>query len=368
MDGSLHIDFEMIYRQGPAVRAELRMSFEDPQIWVLFGRSGSGKTTILRALAGLERPQKGEIRAGPQIWLNSNAGVFVPPKDRNVGFLHQDYALFPHMTVDDNIAYGLHARGMKNCAARVGRLKSILQIDELGQRYPGQISGGQKQRVALARALAPQPCLLLLDEPLSALDGPARGQVRSELRSWLKQLGILTVVVTHDRAEAMTLGDKIIVQEEGEIRQVGSVDEVFRRPADLPTARCLGVENLVSVRVVSSSAGRTVVAVGDTQLVSTSPPPADERQIWAAIRAEAIRLASHETVEDQANLIDAQVTGVYPEGAVTRVTLGGEPSLVCSVLARSSLSRGQMVRAVIPAEEVHLVGRPVPVEPIKKPG
>ncbi|MBA2661009.1 MAG: ABC transporter ATP-binding protein [Bradymonadaceae bacterium] len=352
MDNALLIDFAMAYHHGPTIQAKLAIEPSADKIWVLFGRSGSGKTTLLRALAGLERPQTGTIRFGQARWLDAATKTFVRPQARNVGFLHQHYALFPHMSVDENIVYGLRARGIQAPASRLAELKAMLQIGELGARFPGQISGGQRQRVALARALAPNPGLLLLDEPLSALDAAVRAQVRRELREALQQLDILTLIVTHDRAEAMTLGDNIIVQDESGILQLGPIGEVFGRPRDLATARCLGVENLLAGQIVEANTQTTTVQLGKTQLVAKSVSNSLSRDVWVVIRAEYVCLAPDTATE---NCFEAPVVAVHPEGALTRVVLGGDLGLVMVVLASTGVCEGDMVRVAIAKEAIHLV-------------
>ena len=204
----------------------------DKEFLALLGPSGSGKTTLLRVLAGLERPDAGEVRFGGEDFLS------LPVRRRRVGMVFQHYALFRHMTVAQNIAFGLNVRPRKERPAksevddRVADLLSLVQLDDLGKRYPAQLSGGQRQRVALARALAIEPKMLLLDEPFGALDA----QVRRELRRWLRDLhdraGVTTVFVTHDQEEALDLADRVAIMRDGELIQLGAPNEVYENPAD----------------------------------------------------------------------------------------------------------------------------------------
>jgi molybdate transport system ATP-binding protein len=214
------------------VRADLELEAGDSRVLVLFGPSGSGKTTILRCLAGLDRPQEGFIRFGAEIWLDAATGVNRSPQARRLAYVAQDYGLFPHLTVEENVRFGMDAKR----SAATPRVESILERVHLGGmagRLPAQLSGGERQRVALARALARDPALVLLDEPLTALDLPLRDPMRQELRQFLRSLDVPSVVVTHDRVDALTLGDRMAVLSGGFIRQVGSVP---RCSAVLPTS------------------------------------------------------------------------------------------------------------------------------------
>ncbi len=225
--------FERRFSGGVSVRAEMELPAGEAAVTVLFGPSGAGKTTILRCLAGLDRPDAGTIRFGAETWFDGEQGVFVPPQARRVGVLFQEYALFPHLTAAGNVAYGLSRVPREERRRRTDELLELVGMASLASAFPAALSGGQKQRVALARSLAPRPRLLLLDEPLSALDTPTREALRGELRSFLGSLDVPSLVVTHDRVEALALGDRVAVVVDGAIRQVGPVDEVFSRPADV---------------------------------------------------------------------------------------------------------------------------------------
>jgi molybdate transport system ATP-binding protein len=210
-------------------RIPLHASSGGPNISVLFGPSGAGKTTLLRLIAGLEEPDTGSICFRGQDWHRG-----LPPQKRRVGFVFQDYALFPHLTVQANVAFGAPER------ARVAELMRAFALEELRARYPRQLSRGQQQRVALARALAAAPALLLLDEPLSALDAASRARTRDELRRTVQTAGAPCILVTHDRAEALALGHSMLVMIDGAIRQSGSVAEVFASPIDAAVKESLG--------------------------------------------------------------------------------------------------------------------------------
>ncbi|HSB36185.1 MAG TPA: ATP-binding cassette domain-containing protein, partial [Thermoanaerobaculia bacterium] len=250
---TLFVRFVRRFPAGPAIRAELDLPLGGAEVTVLFGPSGAGKTTILRCLAGLEVPDEGTIRLGAETWFDADARVNRPPQARRVGFLFQDHALFPHLTVAGNVAFGLAGLPRAECARRVADGLSFVGLSALADRRPRELSGGESQRVALARALARRPALLLLDEPLSALDSPLRIRLRGELRTLLTSLEIPSVVVTHDRAEALALGDRVAVVAEGGVRQTGPVDEVFSRPTDVGVARVTGVECVLPGRVVAEA-------------------------------------------------------------------------------------------------------------------
>jgi len=208
----------------------------------LLGPSGCGKTTVLRLIAGLERPDSGSIAINGRVV--SAAGEFVPPHQRRVGLVFQDYALFPHMTVAQNIAYGLGRRSDRQ--ERVAAMLALVGLDGLDGRYPHELSGGQQQRVALARALAPQPDILLLDEPFSNLDVALRRQVREEVQRILRQAGVSAILVTHDQEEAMSLGDRIALMFDGTLHQTGTPRDLYERPASRRAAQFMGDANFLS--------------------------------------------------------------------------------------------------------------------------
>jgi molybdate transport system ATP-binding protein len=217
--------FEKRFAGGVVVAAEVAVPAREFSVTVLFGPSGGGKTTILRCLAGLERPEEGCIEFAGQTWFDAQRRICLSPQQRDIGFLFQEYALFPHLTVADNIGYSLAGlpRGERGggVGERVAEMLERFDLTGLGERFPRQISGGQQQRVALARALARRPRLLLLDEPLSALDSDLRNQLRRELRQRLASFAIPVVIVTHDRQEAASLADQVIVLSGGRVIRSG---------------------------------------------------------------------------------------------------------------------------------------------------
>jgi molybdate transport system ATP-binding protein len=227
VSSELVADFEKRFVRGPTIHGKLRLPGDRFHVTVLLGPSGSGKTTVLRALAGLERPDAGSIVFRGETWFAAADGICLSPQKRDVSFHFQEYALFPHLTVAQNVGYGLHDKPAADRTKTVSQLLDHFQIGDLSGRYPHQISGGQQQRVALARALARRPRLLLLDEPLSALDTDLRHELRPRLREWLAAFAIPVILVTHDRAEAATLADQVVVMEDGAELQTGPPGEVL---------------------------------------------------------------------------------------------------------------------------------------------
>jgi putative spermidine/putrescine transport system ATP-binding protein len=232
---------------GPTVAVkDVTLDVGDGEFVVLLGPSGCGKTTTLRMIAGFVAPTGGRVRLGGQ------EVTTLPPWKRNAGMVFQSYALFPHLTVAENVAFGLEMRkvGEEEKRQRVSEALRMVRLEGLAERLPRQLSGGQQQRVALARALAIRPDVLLLDEPLSNLDAKLRETVRVEIRELQRQLGITTVMVTHDQEEALIMADRLVVMSDGEVRQVGTQRELYERPADRFVAGFVGRSNIISGRML----------------------------------------------------------------------------------------------------------------------
>ncbi len=337
-------------------------------VTVLFGASGSGKTTMLRCLAGLEIPDTGEIKFGDEIWFKKSGkrkaesgNIFLPSQKRHVGFVPQDYALFPHLTVARNIGYGLHELPAAERVKRVTESMRWLGLEGLENRLPRELSGGQQQRVALARAVVRRPKLLLLDEPLAALDTPTRLRLRGELRRLLQQLGIPTILVTHDRFEALALGDDVVVLLEGQNVQHGAAHEVFSRPVNLAVAEITAVETVQPGRVVEIRDGLATVAVGEARLIALAGDlPADAREVYLCIRAEDVILMRADTVlSSPRNRLAATVRTLSREGPLVRVNLDcGFPLtalLTQPACEELGLQEGAQLVALVKAPQVHLI-------------
>ncbi len=358
---ALSVDIEKRYPGGEKIRASFTVPGDPPRVSILFGPSGAGKTTILRCLAGLEPITRGRIRHGDETWADPETGVLLPPQKRSVGYLFQDYALFPHLDVGRNIGYGLGGLGRAERAARVEAACSMLSLDDLVDRKPDQLSGGQQQRVALARVLVRQPDLLLLDEPFSSLDAATREEVRSELAQLLRRLSIPALVVTHDWVDALTLGDEMIVLGEGRILQVGSPREVLTKPRHREVAAAVGVETVALGQVLERGAGVVTLEVGASRLVAVDPG-GEERAFYVCIRGEDVTLERGRSSQSSArNHLAGRVTEVVPTGVLTKVFLDVGFELVALVTRQAAddlqLSRGIEVWAAFKASNVHLIGR-----------
>ncbi|HEU5151636.1 MAG TPA: ABC transporter ATP-binding protein [Iamia sp.] len=233
------------------------------ELLTLLGPSGCGKSTTLWSIAGLHRPDAGRIVAGDTVLFDPEVRTDLPPEDRECGVVFQSYAVWPHMTVADNVGYPLKLRRRKGPAraARVAEVLDLVELGHLAERYPHQLSGGQQQRVALARALAHPPRLLLLDEPFSNLDAKLRERARTWLRDLQREVGITTVFVTHDQDEALSMSDRIVVMDHGVVRQVGTPEAIYETPADLFVADFIGTINLLEGEVVADDGDRAEIAV-----------------------------------------------------------------------------------------------------------
>ena len=359
---ALSVDIEKRYPAGETIRASFTIPGSPPRVSILFGPSGAGKTTILRCLAGLEPVTRGRIRHGDEMWVDAETGLFLPPQKRSVGYLFQDYALFPHLDVGRNVGYGLGGLPHAERAARVEATCSMLGLDGLVDRKPAQLSGGQQQRVALARVLVRQPELLLLDEPFSSLDAGTREEVRSELAHLLRRLSIPALVVTHDWVDALTLGDEMIVISQGRILQVGSPREVLTKPCHPEVAAAVGVETVAVGQILGKEGGVVTLQVGMSRLVAVDPG-GGERDFYVCIRGEDVTLERGRSSQSSArNHLRGRVTNVVPTGVLTKVFLDVGFELVALVTRQAAddlkLSHGREVWAAFKASNVHLIERP----------
>ena len=263
---------------------DVSLTIEPGHMVALLGPSGCGKTTCLRMIAGLIRPTSGDV------FVNDKKMTGVPVHRRNVGMLFQNYALFPHLTVEENIAFGLEMRGISkaDAARKVGEALNLVQLSSFGKRYPAQLSGGQQQRVALGRALVIEPAMLLLDEPLGALDKGLRESMQVELRALQRRLGLTTVMVTHDQDEALTMADKIVVMRDGKLEQVGSATEIYQRPTSKFVAQFIGASNLFEGPIEQRNGSGALVRVSPELSLQVDQIPQSASDVMVSIRPEAI--------------------------------------------------------------------------------
>ncbi len=292
----------------------------------LLGPNGSGKSTTLRCLAGLEAPRAGRIDISGVTVEDTARGIDLPPERRSVGFVFQDYLLFPHMTVLDNVAFGLRARGEARQAAdtRARQWLDRLEIGDLAPRKPGQLSGGQAQRVALARALVIEPDLLLLDEPLAALDAGTRASVRSLLRRHLADFRGAVVLVTHDPMDAMVLADRVVVLEDGRAVQEGTPGDVARRPESAYVAQ------LVGVNMLRGQADAGVVTLDDGGEIRIADQSIEDAVI-VALRPEAISVHLQHPEGSARNVWQSRVSSLEARGDLVRLEVDGPPALTAVI-------------------------------------
>jgi iron(III) transport system ATP-binding protein len=356
--GSAFLDIVSVGKQFGTFVAlkDVTLAIAEGEFVSFLGPSGCGKTTLLRAIAGLDPATTGVIRqAGREI-------TGLPPAERDFGIVFQSYALFPNLTASDNIAYGLRgpAWPKTRVTSRVEELMRLVGLVEHAQKYPAQLSGGQQQRVALARALAPEPGLLLLDEPLSALDAIVRLHLRQEIRALQRRLGVTTVMVTHDQEEAMGVSDRIVVMSRGHVEQVGTPEEVYRTPASAFVAGFVGRSSAFDAKVEATPGtidvhGTVLPANAARGLLFGAP-------VRVFVRPEDVRLGAEAAAQPGA--MEAEVTHLEFLGAMCRITLerphlrieaDASPDLVRSIGA----TPGARLPMAFPADRLLVFGNDV---------
>ncbi|WP_047308097.1 ABC transporter ATP-binding protein [Rhodopseudomonas palustris] len=330
------------FADGPRALEPASLSIARGETMVLLGPSGCGKTTMLRIIAGLESPD-----AGGRVLFDGVDVTSVPIERRNVGMVFQSYALFPNMTVAENIGYGLKIRGVARAerAARIAELVALTNIAGLEHRRIDQLSGGQRQRVALARAVAIRPAVLLLDEPLTALDAALRDKLRGELDRLLRSLGITTIYVTHDQAEAMALGDRIVVMSKGAIAQVGTPREIYFRPASRFVAEFVGAANIIEAEIAD---GALRLPGGHWRIADS----VSHSRAVAMIRPETIRIAAPE-----AATLQGVVDSVSFVGDRQRIVVSGAAARPLAIDAPNALPirGGDRIGLVADPEAIRLL-------------
>ncbi|MFS2017983.1 ABC transporter ATP-binding protein [Massilia sp. CT11-108] len=290
----LHLDYGSGATANPILKG-VSMHLQRGEVVALLGPSGSGKTTLLRAVAGLESPKAGTIDIGERRVYDGSKKLELPAEARNLGLVFQSYALWPHKTVFDNVAYGLKLRKMaaRDIEPKVREVLAQLGLGHLGERFPHQLSGGQQQRVAIARALVYNPPVILLDEPLSNLDAKLREEARAFLRELIVRLGLSALMVTHDQAEAMAISDRILLLNNGKIEQQGTPQSMYESPDTLFTAEFMGSNNRLPARVVARNGGAARVQVEGMALNATargSGASNPDVEASALIRVEEVRI------------------------------------------------------------------------------
>ncbi len=284
------------YGSGASANAILKgvsMDLQRGEVVALLGPSGSGKTTLLRAVAGLESPKAGTIRIGERTVFDGERGMELPAEERNLGLVFQSYALWPHKTVFDNVAYGLKLRKLSGSeiAERVGKVLPQLGLGHLAERFPHQLSGGQQQRVAIARALVYNPPVILLDEPLSNLDAKLREEARAFLRELIVRLGLSALMVTHDQTEAMAISDRILLLNNGKIEQQGAPQEMYGAPDTLFTAEFMGSNNRLPAQVLKREGSRVTLQVDEATMYGTARGANAGTNATTVIRLEQVRIS-----------------------------------------------------------------------------
>lgn len=313
---ALQIDIE---RRLEAFNLKVRLDVAR-EIMVLFGPSGAGKTLTLKAISGLATPDAGEIVFDGQTFFRRHrqgAAANLPARKRKVGYVFQEYALFPHLTAAENVAFPLWRR--PDARQRAYGLLERMRLQHLAERYPGEMSGGQQQRVALARALAAGPQILLLDEPFSALDTSLRERLRRDIRALQQELGLVVLCVTHNLEDAFAVGDRLAVLRDGEVKQVGRVEDVFNRPSSLHAAEAVGVRNLFHARVTSAGLDHVRLDWEGLALIAPAQPAAPGSQVAVYVRPEDVKILYPDRPVT-GSLRSNQVEGVVVTAQVTAST------------------------------------------------
>jgi spermidine/putrescine ABC transporter ATP-binding subunit len=351
--GSAELEVRNLVKRFTAqsVVGPLSFSVEVGEFVSLLGPSGCGKTTTLRCIAGFETPTEGSIL------LNGVSIEGQPPNRRNIGLVFQTYALFPHLTIFENVAFGLRLRrvGDAQLRQRVGHALELVGLPELAARYPRQLSGGQQQRIAIARCVVLEPRILLFDEPLSNLDLKLRLAMRRELRELQRRLGKTAVYVTHDQGEALALSDRIVVMSNGRIEQIGSPQEIYERPANAFVADFIGSSNLLEATVVGSDGAATIINAGGLMLRTGVVTHASGTRILAMVRPERIRVAATQQAAGD-NTLPARISEATYLGQDLHLRLrvdgGQELSAVAQGNAAPRLAPGEEVVLTVDAADI----------------
>lgn len=331
---------------------DINLDIKNREYFVVLGPTGAGKTLLLELIAGFHRPDEGEI------WIAGENVTELPPEKRRVGFVYQDYSLFPHLDVEKNVKFGLGLRKIPKSEAKkkVRQVMNMLNLSHLSKRYPRTLSGGEKQKVAIARALVVEPQVLLLDEPLSALDARTQEALRKELKNIHRESGVTTIHVTHDHEEAMLLADRIGVMNQGRVIQVGEPDEVFRKPRSEFIASFVGIENIFKGRSkVENGMARIDLGKG-VQIEAVSQKEGD---VKVCIRPEEILLSRRPIRSSGRNLLGGRITEISDRGATVKLRVDAGREFSVTITKRSffdmGLKLGSKVHLAFKASSVHVI-------------
>ncbi|NMX22290.1 sulfate ABC transporter ATP-binding protein [ANME-1 cluster archaeon GoMg4] len=335
---------------------DINLKIKKGEYFVILGPTGAGKTLLLETIAGFYIPDRGEVR------IDGRDVTIIPPERRRIGFIYQDYSLFPHLNVEQNIEFGLKLKKSASQDTNRKRVKEImdwLSISHLAHRYPATLSGGEQQKVAIGRAIAIEPSILLLDEPLSALDRRTQDYLREELKRVKEEFGITMVHVTHDQTEALVLADRIAVMMQGRIMQVGTPHEIFNKPVNEELADFVGIENVLcgvvrnnvnGIAEIEVDTGGTIFAVSEYR----------DGVVKVFIRPEDIILSASIGDSSARNVITGRIMGLHDMGPLTRVKVDSERSELVALITKQSreelgLNEGDGVYATFKATSVHVV-------------
>jgi molybdate transport system ATP-binding protein len=359
----VHIEKEFKTRGTPAFQLQINEEFL-PGFTVLFGPSGAGKSTVLDCIAGLVKPDAGKITFGGEMFFETEKGIFLPPQKRGIGYVFQSLALFPHLTVEENVVYGLSGLSTEGRSKRLERILGTFHIERLRGRKPAELSGGEKQRAALARSVITEPRVLLLDEPLTGLDGGLRQSILEDLRNWNAEQRIPILYVTHNREEVDAIGDRVVAMVKGRVRARGIPREVLDAPRAVELAQAAGFENLLVGRVLEERASDGVMRVGlDGSECELEVPLGNARageMIQVAIRGGDILVATELPYGLSArNVLPGTVESVEIRGTLVRLQVSAGARFTVHVtpgaMRSLELAAGSVVWLVVKTHSCHVV-------------
>ena len=329
----------------------INLDVKEREYFTVLGPTGAGKTLMLELIAGFHHPDLGEV------WINDKNVTDIPPEKRKVGFVYQDYSLFPHLNVEENVKFGLRLKKIPKSETdeKIRRTMNLLDLTRLSKRLPKTLSGGEQQKVALARAIVLDPDVLLLDEPLSALDTQTQERLRRELKDLHEKSGITTIHVTHDHVEAILLGDRIGILSDGKLIQVGEPDEIFRKPRGEFVAKFVGVENIFSGKSELKK-GLAEIDIGNVSIEAVTQK---EGKVKVCIRPEDVLLSKRPIKSSGRNMLQGKITEISDRGTTVKLKVNVGRELVVIITKRSFLDMklriGSEIYASFKASSVHVI-------------